>query len=263
LSAKKSHQKLSSASWQFDEVIWQIIAHPLGNIIFIEERNQANKQVRFSAIDLQAENFLWRNITFEESWWISLTASGDDVLYFTVYTNPQNPENKSLMAYNFRDQRILWFRNNLSFLTLTANAVHGFDSRLSRKIQVKKTDGDSSDTLPVGESSIETQVMTPHRYTRGTSNFETVYSFLKVKFGFEPSDVIEYLEFKEYVIISYYLTGNSLANYLLVLDGEGDVCVEEILGERLEGIAVDSFFMLSGFLIFVKNKTVLVSCKLL
>ena len=50
-----------------------------------------------------------------------------------------------------------------------------------------------------------------------------------------------------------------MANYLLVLDKDGEVLLEVKLGEKLPGLGTDTFFMLSGCLFLIKNKKELVA----
>lgn len=263
MSAKNSVNKVNAQSWEFEHVIWQIVAHPSGKIVFIEERDQANKQVQFHALDLESGNWLWRGLTFEESWWISLTASREHMLYLTVYTNPQNPDNKSLLAFDYLKKEVGWFKNNFSFLGMDDACLAGWDTRQLKKIHIDARDGRVV-SPPVAFATITNNALvTPHHYPEGTPDFETVRAFLYEKFAVTASKMIEYLEYEQYAIISYYMDSDTLANYLLVVDTKGDALVEEKLGEQLQGIAVDSFFILLGSLIFVRNKNVLVSYKLI
>ena len=57
-------------------------------------------------------------------------------------------------------------------------------------------------------------------------------------------------------MVSFYIEeGVNLANYLLVFSLEGEVLLEVKLGEKLTGLGTDTFFMLSGCLFLVKNKS--------
>ena len=73
--------------------------------------------------------------------------------------------------------------------------------------------------------------------------------------------MIEYLEYNSMVFISCYIDRDGLANFLFVLRSDGTVLLEEKLDDQLKGIGLDTFFIFSGYLIFVKNKTRLVSYK--
>jgi peptidoglycan/LPS O-acetylase OafA/YrhL len=100
------------------------------------------------------------------------------------------------------------------------------------------------------------------QYYQETTHFETVKAFLSVKYQISAISVIEYLEYRSLLFISCYVAGIDLANYLLVLNGDGEILLKEKIGGQLKGIGVDTFFILSGYLIFVKNGRELVSYKM-
>jgi hypothetical protein len=73
---------------------------------------------------------------------------------------------------------------------------------------------------------------------------------------------IDYLEHDNLIFISCYIQQDGLANFLIVLSAQGDVLLHEKTGEALKGIGMDTFFVLEGSLIFVKNKRELFRYKL-
>ena len=77
-----------------------------------------------------------------------------------------------------------------------------------------------------------------------------------------PVACIEYLEIKDLIIVSVFLKDEGLANYLYAFDANGEVLIHEKLGEVLKGVALDTFFLYSGHLIYVKNKNELISYKI-
>ena len=103
----------------------------------------------------------------------------------------------------------------------------------------------------------------PFQYLEGTGNFETVRSFLTSKMGILPVMGAEYLEYESLIFISCYLQEDGLANYLIVVTEEGREVLRQKLEDHLKGIGLDTFFILSGCLFFVKSKRELVSYKLI
>ena len=63
--------------------------------------------------------------------------------------------------------------------------------------------------------------------------------------------------------MSVFLKDQELANYLYAFDAGGKLLLEEKLGENLKGVGLDTFFIFSRDLIFVKNKNELKSYKIL
>lgn len=254
-----------NASHQFKGVIWNTIAHPDGRLLFVEVRDERQKKVFFSAWNVETNQFLWRNVEFEEPWWISLAGAADNILLLTIYTNSNNPDQKSVLAYDIGQQKILWWRNDFSLSEVTAKYVVGIAFKTGGQHLVL----DITDGQPVqGEINFSVQqnlsVIRPLLYTPGTGHFDTVKSFIEAKFALTPVAAIEYLENKSFIFISCY-TGSemdSLANYLYILSVEGECLVKERIGELLKGVGMDTFFLFSSYLIFVKNKHELVSYKM-
>lgn len=183
-------------------------------------------------------------------------------MLFTIYTDTNNPDKKSLIAYDFRQKKITWWRNNYAVSGVNETQVMGTETGLVLKDVVL----DLANGQPVLKQSLPLSeyfsLLKPLQYYQETQHFETVKSFILMKSQMSALSVIEYLEYKSLVFISFYVQEIDLANYLLVLNDQGEVLLKERIGEQLKGIGVDTFFILSGYLIFVKNKGVLVSYKM-
>jgi hypothetical protein len=113
------------------------------------------------------------------------------------------------------------------------------------------------------EDSQNFPVIRPFQYEEGTGHFDTVRDFLQARLGITPVATIDYLEFQRLIMVSVFVQENNLANYLYVLDSGGEVLLNEKLGENLTGVGLDTFFMYSDHLIFVKNKSELITYKIL
>jgi hypothetical protein len=242
-----------------------MLAHPQQNIIFLEVRNEESKKVSFSAVDLDNKSVIFENLAFEEPWWISLAEVSGQMLIFKIYIDTNNPDKKSIIAYDFHQKKTAWWRNNYAVSGVNDSQVMGTETGLGMKfLALNLTDG-----LPSVNQSPEPPkqnflVRKPLQYYPETSHFETVKSFLNVKHEILAVSMIEYLEFRSLIFISCYINGleKDLANYLIVLDEEGQVLLKERIGEHLKGIGIDTFFILSGYLIFAKNTRELVSYKM-
>jgi hypothetical protein len=239
------------------------LAHPTRNIIFLEVRQEEAKKVSFFAYNLDARDFMFRDLVFDEPWWINLADASGNVLIFTIYMDTNNPDRKSIIAFDFEQNKTIWWRNNFSLSGVNANQVLGSDTGSGMKfLTLNLLDGLPAQNENVLEVRQNFLVHKPLQYFEQTSHFDTVKSFLEVKHQISAISVIEYLELHSLLFISYYEAGNGLANYLIVLNTEGEVLLKEKIGEQLKGIGFDTFFILSGYLIFVKNKRELISYKM-
>src|SRR5690606_34755477 len=87
-------------SQTFQGVIWNTLASGNSHRLFLEVRNPDKRTVSFSALNLRNNQWLWKDIIFDEPWWVSLRAAEGDMLLLTVYTDAANPDKKSLVAYD-------------------------------------------------------------------------------------------------------------------------------------------------------------------
>lgn len=251
-------------SASFEGFIWHILADGDPPRLYLEVRNPQEKTVSFSALNLEDGKWLWKGVRFEEPWWISLAAIAGEVLLLTMYTNSDNPDKKSLIAYHVLKEEIIWWQNAFSLNAVNRQYVSGVDAKFPSKVvtldvltgrAVQLTDFD----LGVSQNF---PVIRPFQYEEGTRHFETVKQFLQSRLNVLPVTTIEYLEFEALILMSVFVRDQNLANYLYVFDTAGERVLEEKLGENLKGVGLDTFFIFSGQLIFVRNKNELKSYKI-
>jgi hypothetical protein len=247
--------KLSFAD-TFDGIIWKTLVDPDRKRLFLEVRNAEKKMATFSLIDLESGRCLWKEHQMEEPWWISLQAVSTNVLLFTLYTDSNNPDKKSILAFDVDKKKMLWWKSNFVIASVAGNHIKGTDTKFgSREVTINLGDGtiapDNSDLL-VHEQNFD--IIRPFQYQDGTAHFDTVKTFLETKCQISPTISIEYCEFHSLILISAFVRQNDLANYLFVFNSNGELMLKETLGTDLKGIALDTFFIFSGYLIFVRNK---------
>jgi hypothetical protein len=183
---------------------------------------------------------------------------------FTLYTDTNNPDKKTLLAYDVVRNQIAWWNNGFSFSSVNAEYVMGQDS----KFPGKDTFLDLFTGYPVAHVEFDLAdsqnfpVIRPFQYEEGSAHFDTVRQFFETRWGITPVATVEYLEFESLIIVSVFVNREDLANYLYALSANGEVLMKETLGENLKGVALDTFFIFSGRLIFAKNKNELISYKI-
>ena len=248
----------------FRGVVWNTLADGENQRLFLEVRDPAEKTVSFSALNLRNNQWLWKDLTLEERWWVSLQRVSGDMLLLTVYNDAQNPDKKSIVAYDVLKNSMAWWHNGFSVTSVNSLYVKGVDSRFPEKAcildlftgqVVKHVDFDLAD-------SQNFTVIRPFQYEEGTAHFNTVKDFFASRLGILPVAAIEYLEYEGLIFASVLVNEAGLANYLYGLSASGEVLIKEKLGESLKGVGMDTFFIFSGHLIFVKNKNELISYKI-
>lgn len=252
-------------SQTFQGVIWNTLVDQDSQRLFFEIREPLKKTVSFAALNLLNNQWLWKDFALEEPWWVNLRAVSANILLFTVYTDSSNPDKKSVVAHDVDKNSMAWWRNGFSVTTVNRLFVRGIDSRFPEKetildlftgepVQHAEFDLADSQNFPV---------IRPFQYEEGTTHFNTVKDFFSSRLGFLAVVAVEYLEYEDLIIVSVFVNESGLANYLYVLNASGECLIKEKLGENLKGVALDSFFIFSGHLIFVKNKNELTSYKII
>ena len=249
------------SSQLFSGIIWKTLLDEQSNIIFVESRDSEHKRVTFSAFDLERNTFLWKDVEFEEKWWISIGYVSTGILLFTLYTDTHNPDKKSLIAFDVHLQQIRWWKNNFVVAYVSNGAVVGHDVKFGAGTVCLdiRSGTERAGAMQEFQPSQNLSLIKPLQYIQGTDHFETVSVFLERKCSITPVYALEYSEHKAMIIVSAFVGLTDLANYLIVFNSEGDIVLKEQLGENLKGIAYDTFFIMAGFLIFVKNKRELIS----
>lgn len=248
----------------FDGVIWNTSASENGEIMVLEVRRHDVQQVSFSALECRTGRMLWKNLTFDEPWWISLAAVTNHTVIFTLYLETNNPDRKGIMAYDLVGKTIMWFHNDFALTHVSHGHVHGVASKHGvREVALALATGQEVKDMPHSTDSDEEAIaLRPHQYPADHAYFGTVKRFLETSFNLSPVVALEYLEHDSLIFISFYLGEKELANHLLVLSDGGEVMLKEKLDDALKGIGLDTFFLLAGSVFFVKNRVELDSYKI-
>jgi hypothetical protein len=244
--------------------IWNLLAEHESQLLILEVRNEEKFTTRFVALNYQTGRSVWE-ISLTEAWLINLVDARQGTLLVHTYTNRGNPDRKNLIAVDMATGKERWQVEDVSFYGWSSESILGYSSgeeltQVSinpRTGQIEK--GVWSGNIVDRMRSIER----PIQYAADTEHFLTVKKYIRIIKAHTIEGVVEYLELPIRTILSYYVKEETgLANYLLVLNQEGETLLVETLGKGLKGLGMDTFFHLADCVIFVKNKSELVSYSL-
>lgn len=252
-------------SHRFPGTIWKTLAVETENRLVVEVRDDVNFQVTFSMFDYAQSEFLWKNIALPESWWVSLAAANKNAVLLNRFMNKGgNPDQKSMLALDAATSTIRWERESLSFYDWNDSEILGYrtqDELIPARVNILTGEVTEEPWQPAVKDPVPENAK-PVFYAEGTPHFETVKKFI-AQTDYTITKGVEYLEFNGWIIVSAYVEESAkLANYLLVFDGTGTLVLPLKLGENLAGLGADTFFILSGCLFLVQNKTDLVAYRL-
>ena len=221
-----SEKHVNSISVQLSAPVWNLMPFEGKSLLAIEQRDELKRQVSFSVYNFAQNQFLWRDVVLPEKWWINLTGFSGDLIVLKVFESTENPD-------------------KTSFLFLEAE---------SGKVTNPPQQIDWIHTI---------NTFRPFQYHEGEPDFATVKNFLSTRLPVTPKLGAEYLEYDHYVILSYYV-GDPAAfvNRLALFNLQGECYFDEEIGTKLKGIGINTFFVTSGYLFFVKNKTELVTFRI-
>lgn len=251
-------------SHRFPGTVWNTLAVESENLLILEVRDDVNFKVTFSVFDYAKNEFRWRDVSLPESWWVSLVTADKNTILLNRYINKGNPDHKSLIALEVSSTAICWEAEEFSFFDWDELSVLGYqtkDDLIPSKID-RLTGQVSEGAWEPTDPEAQPESFKPVFYPEGTAHFDTVKKFVS-QADYLITKGVEYLEFNDWIIISLYTSeAGTLDNYLLVFDRTGKLVLTSKLGEKLAGLGADTFFILSGCLFLVQNKTELVAYRL-
>lgn len=253
-------------SIRFEGTLWNTVALPEKHLVFLELRDEQRRLVSFSGLQYDSGNFLWKDRTYSERWWLGLLTAAEGVLLLQRF-QPDHPQLKTLVAVDADTGDFRWVREEFHLERVSGGRIYGSaGSEMKREACLDLATGnfltDKSSSEP--EDRKISGALRPFLYHEGTPYFITVYNYLSTNFDHKPEGGVEYLEFDGKVVISYHIRNqNGLANYLLVIRESGAVLLNEKMADGLQGLGTDTFFILSGRLFFVMNGELLLSYQLI
>lgn len=246
-------------SHQFKTDIWEVL--PSGHRLLITTRDSEALQVSFSLFDLERNQFLWENISFEESWWISVYDFSGNVIVFQTYNDTQDIEARSAFGFDIQTTEALWSIEDIKLnkasdgqLTVTPLSGEHDSFIINTKTGEELDSAEHSEPTSVGDKD-----RFPLHYESDNPHFETLASFVSSKLDLALVGSCDYLEIDDFFAIavnSKTETGYNLD--LFVFSHEGDLLLQKPLDRDLKGLASGTFFIAGQALIFVEGKRNLV-----
>ncbi len=254
--------------------MWKLIPARNGKAIALEIRNQDSFEVRYASIDLVRYQLIFDDLTFEDSWWTSIFLLHGNLLVFYAYPDSQNPEVKKFFAVDLPTRKIIWQSDSFVVVDAAEGKLYGYtrhgDVKDFQEIDIYKNTAkaisEESILVTANKRDITVkheQIAYPFLYAEDSPHFPVVFNYIAQNLHVHPVKGCEYLEFRHYIIISYYFyESKNLVNYLLIIDKNGTLLHHEKINECLSGIGSDTFFIINQQLIFIKEKNQIVSYEL-
>lgn len=238
--------------------IWRALPCRADNWV-IEWRIPEGKKLGFSVINpSNPEAIVVEAAADGIDWWSSLAGAGSRCFFVHGYRNTDIPEPTDLMAFDMNSGEMRWVLPGYRFEGISVQGVLLAGRKDAGGISVFECDeltGKPSVTPAENPVKPETGWLAAYRYTRGEEYYDFLVRFLEKNTGLSPAGALEYLDYADKMVFSFYLyENNGLAQYVAVLDRFRKVKYLEAIERDLEKEGKGGLVLRDGVIYFIKNK---------
>ena len=115
---------------QFNGIIWRMEIDPINGTLFLEIRNEQEKLVSFSSVNLSTGSINFKDFIKDERWLTGIEAAYNGVLLLHNYQSAGSPTHKGLTGIDAKSGQTLWADYNRTFNHLSSNGPVAFDARI-------------------------------------------------------------------------------------------------------------------------------------
>ncbi|HNP19938.1 MAG TPA: DUF4905 domain-containing protein [Fulvivirga sp.] len=241
-------------SHAFKGKVWSINTDNEGKKLLLEIRDDKIMEASFYIFDLE-NSVLGNKILLDEQWLISPFYVSNSILIFQTYLSEANPDVANYIGWSLKENKEIWWHDQWKNVSIVNDQLLVKDENNQEPTVFDVSNGQKT-TLnrnEIGENILN--ILSPEFYPQKNQYFPTIERFVEQMISENIKVGAEYIEYNEIAFISYYTGQQKMANNLLVVDQNKEILLHEALGNDLEGIGKDTFFIQHNKLIFVKNKT--------
>jgi len=270
--------------WEFSTgvLIWRILFSSQNTIVG-ETRNQETKSTSFFCVDARTGKSLWKEIEFDEPWWIGIETVYDKWIILHRFARPDMPEHRGIYLVELTSGKLLWKNNELTYWFVLDQKLYAykyiFEKRLGYEIDINTGTmlnefADNLDSLHElrrqvlqKESESMQSTVFPKLYSQREDNSEAATAIQLITGGNALEGWIEYLLRNNILVVSHYRKENSsasatLENILTVYDIERrEKRFSEIIMKGVQVPSPDTFFVKDEFVYFIKNQDTLTALR--
>ncbi|WP_183573444.1 DUF4905 domain-containing protein [Mucilaginibacter sp. X5P1] len=243
----------SYISQQFNGTIWRLEIDELSETIFVETRNEQDKQVSFSSINLNTGHTNFKELTTPERWLTGIEAAYNGVLLLHNYQSENGPLHKGIIAIDAISGETLWGNYINAFDHLSADGPVVYNTNIQPKklfLADVKTGATNRAYDPSVNHEIQNSIVVPQLIDPAFLSPELI---LFSPFG----NSIHYLEYNNFRIVSLHtLEAETLKQYLYIFNGV-DKVYDDLLNTSIQKLQPEAFILHKTRLIYIKDKSVL------
>ena len=235
----------------FDGKIWDSAYEK--DVLCIETKNTEEKKTTFHLLDLKQVEIISSFHSPIDDFFCGLDTYQNQQTIIHGFDQSQNILTKGISIHNLEGE-VIYTSPDYLFELASENVLLLTDK--DQQLYQLEKNIPKAVTSPIEiEDPIANGIISPINYTAEDKHFETIYTFLNQNFNLKAIKGLDYLEHAGKIMISFYLSdGNTLQNLLYVLNEQGELQFEDVLDKNLNGIGIETFFVIENRLYYIKNK---------
>jgi hypothetical protein len=267
-------------AWEFSAhaLVWRIIFSPHHTIIG-ETRNQSTKSASFFCVDAQSGKPLWKEVEYDEPWWIGIETVVEAGLILHGFARPDMPEHRGIRLVDLSNGGIVWKNDELSFWFVCDQKLYAykyiFEKRLGYEIDIRTGTllREYSDNLEIlhelrnralqKELESSQEIIFAELLNQQQEDSETNTIIRQITEGNALEGWIEYLLRNKILLVSYYQKEDAsdsatLRNVFIAYHVDRkEILLKETLATNIQVPSPDTFFVKDEFVYYLKNKNTL------
>jgi hypothetical protein len=257
-------------SLQFKGNIWKLCFDSQKEALLLEIRNGETQQASFAWLDIEKGIRIWEDFQLDEKWWVGLAEVYEGIGFFHQYADIRQPSPHEIIAIDLKTQQKIWHQPHHIFQSIVEGKVLAttFINRMPvhelLDIQTGKVwQNEVENSLKIKNKALinknENGILFPFCYKEEDEHYATFQKFLLQKIELQIVKDVHYLEYKNLIILAYFLMKNSeFAQNLLILNNESEIMFHETLHQHLNGVGLDSFLVFKDQLYYIRQKNELI-----
>jgi hypothetical protein len=234
----------------FKGSIWRMEIDEISDSIFLEIRNDTEKQVSFFSIDLNTGKLNFKDLVTPERWLTGIETAYDGVLVLHNYQTTTGPAHRGLTAID-QNGTVLWTNYIYAFDHLTTKGPILYDTHIHpKKLFLINIKSGVAERIyePTLLSEIESNIKAPDMLPADSLPHDALSYPV---FG----NSVHYLEYNNFRIVSLHtLQAGVLKQYLYVMDGMV-IVYEDLLNTDIQKLQPEAFILHKNRLVYIKNKS--------
>lgn len=247
-------------AFQFESSIWKVLPLDSSHLV-VELRDSTTRTVVWKKMNIQSGSEVWSYSSSLDNWWVTLKYIHPNYIALTAFSDSEMPESKGIEILDSKSCRLVWKNNALNTVYIDPQYIIASDESGDNYWNYDWATGNVKEELPLkkvfsirNNSKGESIITHPYIFSTENEFYSKISTYITQTAGHTTTGDIEYLEVDHKVVISYYIcVENGMNQYLLISTSEGQMAVQECLGENLKGFGGETFFVMEKNVFALKS----------